>query len=471
MDEHDIPIFLAGLAAAYTVLHTFLFLFFRESRGNLYYALFTAFQAGFFLALAQLQNPETTAAQSELLLRLLWTCGIFMCLFAVQFELRVFDQKRSLPALILTPVGLVLTVRGWLVPTEESIKVLNLFAFAICAEMLRLTWLAMHRRRPDAWIVGAGFAAMTLTGLYVTANNLGWISGYNPWAFPLGVVGLTVSMSAYLSKRMARASRKALEQERIAHRAEIESQRLAAENERQTAELEQARQLQLSMLPESRPDHVSVEIAFEMRTATEVGGDYYDYKQNEDGTLTVAVGDATGHGLDSGLLVASTKILFQSGDADEDLAETLSRISGGIKALRLRRMNFAMVLVRIEGRTLRVASAGMPPALVYRADAEEVEEVLLEGPPLGTLAGFRYREHRLQLAPGDAVLLASDGLPEQVDPDGEILGYERTRELFRQSAPRPPEEVLARMFSASSDFMGEHPLEDDLTMVVLRARL
>ena len=74
---------------------------------------------------------------------------------------------------------------------------------------------------------------------------------------------------------------------------------LRAENERRAKEFEEARQLQLSMLPKKLPQHSNLEIAAYMKPATEVGGDYYDFHVGEDGTLTVAVGDATGHGLES----------------------------------------------------------------------------------------------------------------------------------------------------------------------------
>ncbi|MEJ7700687.1 MAG: hypothetical protein WKF71_13720 [Pyrinomonadaceae bacterium] len=78
------------------------------------------------------------------------------------------------------------------------------------------------------------------------------------------------------------------------------SAELHAENERRAKELEEARQLQLSMLPKKLPQIPNLEIAAYMKPATEVGGDYYDFHVGADGTLTVAVGDATGHGLKAG---------------------------------------------------------------------------------------------------------------------------------------------------------------------------
>src|SRR6185369_17623955 len=102
---------------------------------------------------------------------------------------------------------------------------------------------------------------------------------------------------------------------------------LRAENERRALELEEARQLQLSMLPASVPMLPGLEIAAYMKPATEVGGDYYDFHVGEDGTLTVAVGDATGHGLKAGTIVTATKGLFNALAGQPDLVATLDQTS------------------------------------------------------------------------------------------------------------------------------------------------
>ena len=97
---------------------------------------------------------------------------------------------------------------------------------------------------------------------------------------------------------------------------------LEIENERKTKELEEAKQLQLSMLPKSLPNLPHLDIAVYMKTATEVGGDYYDFHVHPDGTLTVILGDATGHGMMSGMMVSIMKSLFMS-DQNQQRIETL----------------------------------------------------------------------------------------------------------------------------------------------------
>ena len=107
---------------------------------------------------------------------------------------------------------------------------------------------------------------------------------------------------------------------------EAEAKSLKTENERKTHELEEARKLQLSMLPERLPEIQNLDIAVYMKTATEVGGDYYDFYLAEDGTLTVAIGDATGHGMQAGTMVASAKSLFRALGGGSDISRFLNSL-------------------------------------------------------------------------------------------------------------------------------------------------
>ncbi|MBL8208987.1 MAG: SpoIIE family protein phosphatase, partial [Blastocatellia bacterium] len=126
----------------------------------------------------------------------------------------------------------------------------------------------------------------------------------------------------------------ALENARLIDRMLAEARRrqeIEAENEQRAKELEEARQLQLSMLPKKLPQLPGLEIAAYMKTATEVGGDYYDFHLADDGTLTVAVGDATGHGLKAGTVVTAMKSLFRTFAPEPELASVFTRSSRVLK--------------------------------------------------------------------------------------------------------------------------------------------
>ena len=282
----------------------------------------------------------------------------------------------------------------------------------------------------------------------------------------LSLVGLVLAVGYGINRQRARK--------------EAESARLQAEREQRKAEqsllqrmqkeLEEARQLQLSMLPSQTPVHPQCEIAWYMETATEVGGDYYDYTLAEDGTLTLTLGDATGHGMQAGTVVTATKSLFQTLSHQSSIVEIFAIMSRSLKGMNLRRIGMAMNMVRIKDRTMQISSAGIPPILLYRSSAGQVEEILLEGMPLGfsTLAYYEQREY--ELAPGDTLLLMSDGLPELLNPDLEEFGYPRVETLFAEVAAEAPEEIIQRLRRNSEEWAAGRPQDDDVTLVVVKVK-
>src|SRR6185369_12737631 len=143
-------------------------------------------------------------------------------------------------------------------------------------------------------------------------------------------------------------------------------------------------------LPQRLPEHPRFEVAAFMRTATEVGGDYYDFHSSDDGVLTVAVGDATGHGLKAGTLVATTKGLFRVLACNPDIASTFLTVTKALKEMRFGQLYMALMIAKLDGHTMTLSSAGMPAALVYRAATRDVDEVVLPGMPLGAFLNFRY---------------------------------------------------------------------------------
>ena len=264
-----------------------------------------------------------------------------------------------------------------------------------------------------------------------------------------------------------------IEQERQRREQLIQQQVLEADHARKTRELEDARQFQLSLLPRNLPEHPSFDLAVHMETATEVGGDYYDFRLTDDGTLTAAVGDATGHGARAGTLVTVIKSLFSAAPAEAGPSDFLSDAARAMKRMHLGRMNMALVLAELRecagGATLTLASAGMPPPLLHRADSGAVEEITVPGLPLGTFASS-YGEQALELATGDTLLLMSDGFPELLDAGGEPLGYAQVRDLFEGAATKAPAEIIAELSASVTQRTGGGAPSDDVTFVVLRVQ-
>jgi len=252
--------------------------------------------------------------------------------------------------------------------------------------------------------------------------------------------------------------------------AETQSRAMQAENDRKTKELEEARDLQLSMLPEKLPQMANLDIAVYMKTATEVGGDYYDFNVSLDGTLTVVLGDATGHGMKAGTMVTTTKSLFSVLASKPDIIETFHEMTRCLKMMRMENLSMCMTMLKITGNRLQMSAAGMPPIFIFRRESQLIEEHLLKGMPLGTMNNFPYELKEMKLSAGDTLMMLSDGLPELQNSEGELYGYKRVRNKFEEVAEKSPEEIVNYMKDDGSAWVNDEAPEDDVTFVVIKVK-
>jgi len=348
-------------------------------------------------------------------------------------------------------------------PVGENYELFGIVNGAIIIETSRVILLALFKKKEGTWIIGLAFFVFYFFGTFDALMDAGIIVPFremqNPYAF--GSIGFFIAMSVYLSRDFARTNKKIVEQE-------MEQKLLAAENAHQSKELEEARQLQLSMLPKELPQLPHLEIAAYMKTATEVGGDYYDFHLADNGTLTIAIGDATGHGMNAGTMVASMKSLFGTYDESSDIPHFFNKCSNIIKRMKLGNLYMAMLLVRISGHKMIVSAAGMPPILIYRSETGTIEEIVIKGLPLGGPSGFSYQKRETNLNPGDTILLMSDGFPELFNEKMETLDDHRVKEIFREIAVKSPDEIIAHLNEAGERWSNGKPQDDDITFVVLK---
>jgi serine phosphatase RsbU (regulator of sigma subunit) len=465
----------AGMFGAFALFHLLLFLYRPTLRENLYFAIFT------FAMAAALATELWMNAQSDLRAFLTafnveMTMAAVMVIAALLLERRVFGRRMDAAFWVVAAVGIATVAWLWAQPALSYSSAIVAFLALGLADMLRLAIGALLRREPDAWVVAVGFAGLTAALAFSVLRNIG-VLDVSPW--PMFIAGfgiLVLSLSVYLTRRVARTERelaqRLVEVEELTARTveqEVARRVLEADNLRKTAELEEARRLQLAMLPRALPDLPGFDLAVHMATANEVGGDYYDFLRDAGGRWTVVLGDATGHGLHAGMVVGVAKSLLQTAGGNGNLIGLLNRIDAGLATLHERRASMGLVLARLDGDTLRVASAGMPPMLIRRLGSGEVEEVLLPGVPLGTLSDARRLERDVDIAQGDCVLLMSDGIAEVVDAEGEPFGYERVCEAFAAATSLEPDAVVARLLRAADEHRAGAPLSDDLTLLVLRA--
>jgi hypothetical protein len=232
-------------------------------------------------------------------------------------------------------------------------------------------------------------------------------------------------------------------------------------------ELQVARELQGDLLPRSVPDLPGFHISHSYRTANEVGGDYYDFSLLEDGRLALMVGDASGHGMAAGLLMAiANATLGLAIDIDPSppavlrlLNRTLCR-TGGTREF----MSIFYALLDPRSGALEYAIAGHPFPLLRRYDGT-IEELGQGGLPLGVRRDLAFSSLDVRLEPGDVLVLYSDGLPEGVDAHSQTFGYEQLHRLV--ALPGTPPAIHERILRAFDAHRGEQPLEDDFSLVVL----
>jgi serine phosphatase RsbU (regulator of sigma subunit) len=473
----------AGLAAALALVHLLLFVFDPRTREHLYFAAFAGFLALDVLA-DMMTNLTADFAAQLLWFRLGVTFLVVMLLAGIQLELVLFERRRGWVFWGLVAAGGAMVAWAWWIPGLRDISLLVVFMILALAEMLRLAVLELAARRPDSAVLAVGLGIFALSFSDFFAGYLGFPH------FPAGIFVLigwsapVVALSLFIARRASRTNRelrrrldevdtltkRTIEQERSAAHERAERQVLEVEHARKTRELEDAQALQLAMLPHDRPSLDAVDVAFLMSTASEIGGDYYDYVDDSSGRCVIAVGDATGHGMHAGMVVAVAKSLFATLAPTHDPVRVLHEISLRLAGLRRRGAAMALALVRIDGKRLEIAGAAMPPLLVWRRADRTVEEIALSALPVGQRSDPEYPRHTLEMAPGDTALVFTDGLAEVLDPADDPFGYRRVADAFARAADREPEGILQTLLDGAQEYAKGRALTDDVTLVAIRAR-
>ena len=236
------------------------------------------------------------------------------------------------------------------------------------------------------------------------------------------------------------------------------------------AELEVARSLQLAILPSAFPARPGCEAAARMIPATTMGGDFYDYIELPDGQIGLVIADVSGHGVPAAFFMAVARtnlreLAVHHLDPGECLAHTNDALCAQ-NPLDLFVTVFYCVLDPTTG-VLRYANGGHNPPYVRRA-AGPVETLNgTGGLVLGALAGARYPTHTVQLMRGDRLVLFTDGVTEAFNPTEELYGAKRLVDEVHVHGGGTPAALVERICSSVTNFAGNAPQSDDITLTVL----
>jgi sigma-B regulation protein RsbU (phosphoserine phosphatase) len=236
------------------------------------------------------------------------------------------------------------------------------------------------------------------------------------------------------------------------------------------AELDVARALQLAILPSAFPARPGCEAAARMIPATTMGGDFYDYIELPDGQIGLVIADVSGHGVPAAFFMAVARTnLRELAVHHLDPGECLARTNDALCAqnpLDLFVTVFYCVLNPTTG-VLRYANGGHNPPYVRRAAASVETLNGAGGLVLGAMPGVRYPTHTVQLLRGDRLVLFTDGVTEAFNPTEELYGAQRLVDEVHVHGGGTPAALVERICSSVTNFAGNAPQSDDITLTVL----
>jgi len=234
--------------------------------------------------------------------------------------------------------------------------------------------------------------------------------------------------------------------------------------------IHQARDIQLSILPQAPPVFPGFDIAGESRPADLVGGDLFDYIPQSSRLLGVAVADASGHGLPAALQARDVITGMRMGmQGDLKIIAAIERLNRVVHMSRLSSRFVSLFYGEIESNgNFIYCNAGHPPALVLQRGA--FTELTLGGLVLGPNPTAQYQRGFVVLEKGDCVLMYTDGVTEAVARSEKEYGLTRLKSVFKRHAARPAREIVHEIFLDLAMFTGAEPQKDDMTVVVIRRR-
>lgn len=237
-----------------------------------------------------------------------------------------------------------------------------------------------------------------------------------------------------------------------------------------------AGEVQKSLLPQEKPMVKGLDIAGKNISCDEIGGDYFDFlwrRDTQKGPFSVVVGDISGHGVDSALLMTTARAFLrmrasQPGTISEIITAMNRHLTRDVLETG-RFMTLFYMTIDPEKGYIDWVRAGHDPALLYDPVRDDFEELKGSGVALGVNAAFAYKEnYRRGLTDGQIIAIGTDGIWEAVNRKGEMFGKERFRNIIRENAAAGAGDILNAVYSELSLFTRGKRSEDDITLVVIK---
>jgi sigma-B regulation protein RsbU (phosphoserine phosphatase) len=237
-----------------------------------------------------------------------------------------------------------------------------------------------------------------------------------------------------------------------------------------------AGEVQKSLLPQSKPNVQGLDIAGRNVSCDEIGGDYFDFlwrRENPNGPISVVVGDITGHGVDSALLMTSARaFLRMRASQPGTLSEIITAMNRHLTRDVLESGRFmTLFYLTVDPKQNRIywVRAGHDPAILYDPRQDTFEELKGSGVALGVNDAVEYLEnYRDGLTNGQIIAIGTDGIWEAFNKKGKMFGKQRFKNIIRQNARAGADDILNAVYREINKFTQGQRSEDDITLVVIK---
>ena len=252
-----------------------------------------------------------------------------------------------------------------------------------------------------------------------------------------------------------------------------ELQRTTAEKERYAKELEIAKGIQQSFLPDTAPEISGIELVAKNIPALEVGGDFYDFIPLGKDQWGLVIADVSGKGVPAALFMALSRTLIRASTlANADPAAAIGHANQLICEDSKTSMFVTLFYAILDSRamTLNYVNAGHNPPLLLKSTSSDVVLLKAKGIALGVTDEVSLQSVRVDLRPGDVLVLYTDGVTEAINDREEEFGEERLLKVITENRSQSASALLEQILAAITAFAGDRPQHDDITLMILKAR-
>ena len=251
---------------------------------------------------------------------------------------------------------------------------------------------------------------------------------------------------------------------------------LDKEHRRVRHSLSLAMEVQQNLLPKATPKIEGLDIAGKSIYCDETGGDYYDFLEvgnPQEGKIGVVVGDVSDHGIPSALLMATVRALIRQrcsafGKIDQVVSDVNRQLAADVKDSG-RFMTLFYTEIERPNKIIRWVNAGHEPGMIYDPAKDSFSD--LNGGnnlALGVFEDTEFKEAQREVAPGQIIVIATDGIWEARNPKGEMFSKDRIHKIIRRNAAKSANDIQNSVLDALKRFQKDVKLEDDMTLVVIK---